>query len=267
MDSEQSAFITAQQKHHRYMVYGKKQRYIEVFQCSGEDMNLVLTGGMPAPVSPAKATPALLSPGMLPSIAPLPPTNIPPPPPPQTAPATSMSQSLPTVQQPLTWTDSALFAQQQAQIIAQHNLLARQSQAQAQNEMLLMNQIAQHNLAVLNQNVTPLSSNGTQPTGALSVNPVLKTQTTVPLMPHHLFPHHSFMMLPPRMPIALQRPPHLAYSSLVQSQTPGVFPMVSHVAVKRSYGDAFNEQATPAKRTYTPTPGSLPVYPQFYPNM
>ncbi|XP_056638862.1 RNA-binding protein fusilli isoform X2 [Diorhabda carinulata] len=63
MDSEQSAFMTAQQKHHRYMIFGKKQRYIEVFQCSGEDMNLVLTGGIPAPVSPAKATPALLSPG------------------------------------------------------------------------------------------------------------------------------------------------------------------------------------------------------------
>jgi epithelial splicing regulatory protein 1/2 len=63
MDSEQSACITAQQKHHRYMIFGKKQRYIEVFQCSGEDMNLVLTGGIPAPVSPAKATPALLSPG------------------------------------------------------------------------------------------------------------------------------------------------------------------------------------------------------------
>ncbi|XP_044746833.1 RNA-binding protein fusilli [Coccinella septempunctata] len=63
MNSEQSAYMTAQQKHHRNMVFGKKQRYIEVFQCSGEDMNLVLTGGIPAPVSPAKAAPALLSPG------------------------------------------------------------------------------------------------------------------------------------------------------------------------------------------------------------
>ncbi|CAH1126530.1 unnamed protein product [Ceutorhynchus assimilis] len=74
MDSEQSAFITAQQKHHRYMIFGKKQRYIEVFQCSGEDMNLVLTGGLPAPTSPVKATtpaPTLLSTGgtMLPSPA------------------------------------------------------------------------------------------------------------------------------------------------------------------------------------------------------
>ncbi|XP_018320857.1 RNA-binding protein fusilli isoform X2 [Agrilus planipennis] len=63
MDSEQSAYNAAQQKHHRYMIFGKKQRYIEVFQCSGEDMNLVLAGGISAPVSPAKAAPALLSPG------------------------------------------------------------------------------------------------------------------------------------------------------------------------------------------------------------
>ncbi|XP_076269051.1 epithelial splicing regulatory protein fusilli isoform X2 [Rhynchophorus ferrugineus] len=54
MDSEASAFAAAQHKHHRYMVFGKKQRYIEVFQCSGEDMSLVLTGGstmLPPPAS------------------------------------------------------------------------------------------------------------------------------------------------------------------------------------------------------------------------
>ncbi|CAG9570990.1 unnamed protein product [Danaus chrysippus] len=57
MDSEASAFLCAQQKHHRYMTFGKKQRYIEVFQCSGDDMNLVLTGGVgPSP-------PKVLSPG------------------------------------------------------------------------------------------------------------------------------------------------------------------------------------------------------------
>ncbi|XP_071547540.1 uncharacterized protein fus isoform X3 [Panulirus ornatus] len=58
MDSEHSAFLAAQQRHHRYMVFGKKQRYIEVFQCSGEDMNMVLTGGLPAQRP-------LVSPGML----------------------------------------------------------------------------------------------------------------------------------------------------------------------------------------------------------
>ncbi|XP_066954817.1 epithelial splicing regulatory protein 1 isoform X5 [Macrobrachium rosenbergii] len=48
MDGEHSAFMASQQRHHRYMIFGKKQRYIEVFQCSGEDMNMVLTGGLPA---------------------------------------------------------------------------------------------------------------------------------------------------------------------------------------------------------------------------
>ncbi|KAG0430033.1 hypothetical protein HPB47_023058 [Ixodes persulcatus] len=46
MDSEDSAFLAALQRHHRYIM-GKKPRYIEVFQCSIDDMNLVLTGGIP----------------------------------------------------------------------------------------------------------------------------------------------------------------------------------------------------------------------------
>ncbi|XP_043526961.1 RNA-binding protein fusilli isoform X2 [Frieseomelitta varia] len=58
MDSESSAYACASQRHHRYMIYGKKQRYIEVFQCSGDDMNLVLTGAVTPP-----STKALLSPG------------------------------------------------------------------------------------------------------------------------------------------------------------------------------------------------------------
>lgn len=65
MDSEQSSFQAAHQRHHRYMVFGKKQRYIEVFQCSGEDMHVVLTGGLALPSTPATPK-ALLSPGMLP---------------------------------------------------------------------------------------------------------------------------------------------------------------------------------------------------------
>lgn len=59
------------------MYFGKKQRYIEVFQCSGEDMSLVLSGGIPvspAPVSPVGKT--LISSGMLnaPTILPTPAT-------------------------------------------------------------------------------------------------------------------------------------------------------------------------------------------------
>ncbi|KAI4469160.1 heterogeneous nuclear ribonucleoprotein-related [Holotrichia oblita] len=258
MDSEHSAFITAQNKHHRYMIFGKKQRYIEVFQCSGEDMNLVLTGGIPAPVSPAKAAPALLSPGMLPSIAPLPPTNIPPPPPPSTSVAPiSQSYVQPAAHHhQLSWENPTFIAQQQAQMIAQQNLLARQSQAAQVNDLVLMNQIAQHNIAVLNQNVGSLSPS----TPATQIqNQVLKPPP-VPIVPHHLLPQHPFLFLPPRVaPLSIPRTP-VGYSPhLLQSAPPGVIPMaaVPHVAVKRSYGDAFNEQNSPAKRAFHPQSGSI----------
>lgn len=268
MDSEQSAYMTAQQKHHRYMIFGKKQRYIEVFQCSGEDMNLVLTGGIPAPVSPAKAAPALLSPGMLPSITPLPPTNIPPPPPPSNTVTGQISQNLmsPSPAASFTWDNPTLLAQHQAQMIAQQNLLVRQNQAQAQNELILMNQITQHNLAVLNQNAGPLSPTPTSNAGLTAS--MLKPTPYFSLAPHMLPSQHPYVLLPPRMThLGIPRhqmayPPHL-----IPGASPGVIPVVPHVAVKRSYGDAFSEQATPAKRAFH-AQGALPVhYQTFYPNI
>ena len=63
MDSENSANKASVNRHNRYMVIGKKQRYIEVLQCSGEDMSLVLTGGLASPSSPTKSQ--IVSPGML----------------------------------------------------------------------------------------------------------------------------------------------------------------------------------------------------------
>ncbi|XP_025410911.1 RNA-binding protein fusilli isoform X2 [Sipha flava] len=76
MNNEGSAAQAAMAKHHNYMSFGKKQRYIEVFQCSGEDMNLVLTGGGAATgaLSPVAAK-SLLSPpgGPLMSSPPFPP--------------------------------------------------------------------------------------------------------------------------------------------------------------------------------------------------
>lgn len=267
MDSEQSAFITAQNKHHRFMIFGKKQRYIEVFQCSGEDMNLVLTGGIPAPVSPAKPAPALLSPGMLSTLAPLPPTNIPPPPNPN-ANVPAVPQNLVPQNPTLGWESPALLAQQQAQLIAQQNLIARQNQAQAQNDhIMLMNQITQHNLAVLNQNVRPLSP--TAPTNQMQAQ-VLKPPPPLPMVPHHLLQQQPpFVFIPRMAPLALPRhhfyPQHLMHAP----NHPGVLPMMPQVAMKRSYGDAFADQANmqaAAKRAYQP-PNTLPVYPQFYPNI
>ena len=66
MDSEASAFGASNNKHHLYMVFGKKKRYIEVFQCSGEDMNVVLTGNAGGASGGKPQQPPLLSPGMLP---------------------------------------------------------------------------------------------------------------------------------------------------------------------------------------------------------
>ncbi|XP_052843010.1 RNA-binding protein fusilli isoform X4 [Drosophila gunungcola] len=53
MDAEDSARLCAQRKHNQFMVFGKKFRYIEVFQCSGDDMNMVLNGGLASPVAQA----------------------------------------------------------------------------------------------------------------------------------------------------------------------------------------------------------------------
>lgn len=63
MDSESAAFLAAQGRHHRYMTFGKKQRYIEVFQCSGEDMSVVLSGGLPATPQLSPVTKGVISPG------------------------------------------------------------------------------------------------------------------------------------------------------------------------------------------------------------
>lgn len=138
MDSEQAAHVCAQQKHHRYMMFGKKQRYIEVFQCSGDDMNMVLHGAtfQPNPANLPKSP--LLSPGMLPQTNPSTPQaaislNVAPP----------LTLSIPTAgaQSP----SAALIAQQQAQaqFIAQQTLLARQ-QAVAAAQAAQAQAVQQH---------------------------------------------------------------------------------------------------------------------------
>ena len=50
MDSELAAETASLLKHKKFMFIGNKKRYIEVLQCSGEDMNLILTNGATAPI-------------------------------------------------------------------------------------------------------------------------------------------------------------------------------------------------------------------------
>ncbi|KAK6727120.1 hypothetical protein RB195_005052 [Necator americanus] len=52
MNSEQAAAGAAAAAHNKFMAIGKKQRYIEVFQCSPDDMHLVMAPTAPAPVPP-----------------------------------------------------------------------------------------------------------------------------------------------------------------------------------------------------------------------
>lgn len=241
MDSEQSAFMAAQQKHHRYMVFGKKQRYIEVFQCSGEDMNLVLTGGIPAPVSPAKAaTAALLSPGMLHNLTAVPqtPNLAQPPPGPPPGPPQPQLQISPVQTQ---WD---LYAQQQAQaqahLIAQQTLLARQADQQALFMFAAANQ-PQH------QNPHLAASQGLQ---------------------------QPLLLVPQRLPIGIPTQRQvMQHHQFIPTAAPGLFPMVPHVAaVKRSYGDAFHDQTVPAKRVFQTQPPPPPhttaiPFPTYYSNI
>ena len=49
MNTEEAAQLTAINRNARQMYFAGKKRVIEVIQCSGEDMNLVLTHGYASP--------------------------------------------------------------------------------------------------------------------------------------------------------------------------------------------------------------------------
>ncbi|CAF1600804.1 unnamed protein product, partial [Adineta ricciae] len=52
MDSESASFNAAAHKNNKYMFFNGKKRYIEVLQCSGEDMNQILLGLVPSNLIP-----------------------------------------------------------------------------------------------------------------------------------------------------------------------------------------------------------------------
>jgi len=52
MDSEGASFNAATYKNNKYMFFNGKKRYIEVLQCSGEDMNHILLGLVPSNLMP-----------------------------------------------------------------------------------------------------------------------------------------------------------------------------------------------------------------------
>ncbi|XP_025115002.1 epithelial splicing regulatory protein 1-like isoform X3 [Pomacea canaliculata] len=60
LDSEEAATLTTMHKHRRPMTFANKKRIIDVIQCSGEDMSLVLASNMPTlgltPIMPQVAS-------------------------------------------------------------------------------------------------------------------------------------------------------------------------------------------------------------------
>jgi epithelial splicing regulatory protein 1/2 len=178
MNSEGAAYACATQRHHRYMIFGKKQRYIEVFQCSGEDMNLVLTG---APL-PGKA---LLSPGPLAAAGA---AQNPGPPAQAQVPVPAPQPAAPL------W-DIHAFVQAQAQAHVQAQAQAAQAQVQAQAQAQAAQAQALRNqdlwlmaLATNGPNPNPSPTSPSAPSKALALPSSVAQHHHPQHHPHH--PHH-----------------------------------------------------------------------------
>lgn len=292
MDSETAAQASAQQKHHKHMMFGKKQRYIEVFQCSGEDMNMVLNGGgYQYPSQPAITAKPISSSGMLPSRPQqqAQPLQITIPPPltlslPQSAVLqnTSSANAAGASGGSQSVTSSLIAQQQQAHYIAQHSLMARQQAAAAAAQL----QAAQHqsDQMAFFQNFSFLQS----PAGAGVSSGMPGNPYSYPLSPQ--MPQFYFLPRPQMLPMGLM-PGQM--NSLGQMQYPGMSSAASYSQAamqavqnanqlaganasaqqgtsqigtssgKRSYESAFRADpmnVSTAKRAFHPNPGASNIY-------
>lgn len=296
MDSETAAQASAQQKHHKHMMFGKKQRYIEVFQCSGEDMNMVLNGGgYQYPSPPAITAKPIASSGMLPSrpqqqAQPLQ-ISIPPP----------LTLSLPqsAVMQNATGqsgqsvgvsaggnpnqTSSLMAQQQQAHYIAQQSLMARQQAAAAAAQMQAAQQQSEQMAFFQNFSFlqSPVGSGGVSQ--GMHANPYSFPMS--PQMPQYYFLPRPGMGLPMGlMPNALgqmqyqgmqsagaygqsvlQGMPGAAHLSAAGSSAQQASQQLANASGKRSYESAFRNNdpmnVSAAKRAYHPAgPGAGNIY-------
>lgn len=294
MDSEASAYACASQRHHRYMIFGKKQRYIEVFQCSGDDMSLVLTGA----VTPPSTTP-LPSPGTLTTQAPATLTHAPPPAPvPVPVPA---AQPPP----PQLWDIHTLVQAQVAQ--------AQVAQAQAAQAQVAQAQAAIRNpdfwLMAFASNSPPTSTTPASPTSAATskslalaapspaqaqisayaVTPPAAAVAAAALHHHHAAvaqpptpaaPFLLFNPLSPRIPILRAPTPHGLLPPAIMQTAP--LNPAALMGLKRTWESAFPADAAGsiAKRAATwhappaafhataPTAApAIPYPPHFYPQI
>lgn len=295
MDSEASAYACASQRHHRYMIYGKKQRYIEVFQCSGDDMNLVLTGAVTPP-----STKALLSPGTLTTQTSATLTH-------PSAP-TAMPVPVPTAQPPPPlWDIHALVQAQAAQHAQAQAVQAQAAQAQAiRNQDLWLMALASNSCPTS----TPASPTPTAAAAATSKSLALQSQipaayamasptaaavaaaaafhapsansaaaaaaaAAAPFLLFNVHPHH------PRIPFLRAPTSHGLLTPIAMAATPTLNP-ASIISLKRTWDATFPANAAnnvgakrpawhaPAAAFHAPAPATTPSLPypaQFYPQI
>lgn len=272
------------------MLFGKKQRYIEVFQCSGEDMNMVLNGGgYQYPSPPAISAKPLASSGMLPSRPQqqAQPLQISIPPPltlslPQSAVlqnnASSNAVGVVGGGGNQSATSSLIAQQQQAHFIAQQSLMARQQAAQAAAQLQAAQQ--QSDQMAFFQNFSFLQS-----PAASGVNPAMQGNPyQFPLSPQ--MNQFYFLPRPAMLPMG-----YMPSNALGQMQYPGIPSAYAHSSMqsaqnaahlgaasgsaqqaasqlaqssgKRSYESAFRNDpmnVAAAKRAFHPNTGAGNIY-------
>lgn len=286
MDSESAAQASAQQKHHKTMMFGKKQRYIEVFQCSGDDMNLVLQGGYQQfssqPAISAKPSGMLPLPSR-PQASPVQPLQVSIPPPlsiplsiPQAS-STGHANANVVAGNASNQTPSSLIAQQQQQahFIAHHNLMARQQAAAAAAQLQAAQQHASDPMTYI-----PNFGFFQSPTGASVGNPSSMNASQVNPYAFSLGPQFSggpqFFYVPrPMLPMGLMPTPGLNPYSSIPSAASGYVQAglqnagnnatattsaLATTSAKRSYESAFRTDpmtVSTAKRVYHPNQSNL----------
>lgn len=263
MNNEGSAAQAAMAKHHNYMSFGKKQRYIEVFQCSGEDMHLVLTGGGAATgaLSPVAAKALLSPPGMLPAQPLITASQV-----------ANSGTPVPTLMP--AWDPMSVYAQNIAQTLALQRAAmaaAQQQQQQQQQQESWLYQLAQHNQLI---NLALFTKQQQDMNGGIghqhNLQSILSPNAAQQLLDNSAqnYMAKNAAAAAPFMYLNMPRFPHnMAAKPFVPVSAAGgqfVMPPTANSPQKRSWQQAFPGSAeSSTKRPFAPPPVSAngPMFP------
>ncbi|XP_008181592.1 RNA-binding protein fusilli-like [Acyrthosiphon pisum] len=246
MNNEGSAAQAVMAKNHKYISFGKKRRYIKLFQCSGEDMHLVLTGGGAASRGLSLvADNALLSP---PGMSPI-----------QHLMTTSQvaNTGIPVPTLMPAWDPMSVYAQN----LAQTQALQRATVAAAQQESWLY-QLTQHNNLI---NPASLTKQQQDMNGGIAQQPNIQSILS-PNAAHHLLDNsaQNYIAKSPASPFLYfnmpQFPHNMAAKPYVPISATGgqfVMPPMAYSQQKRSWQQAFpGGHESSNKRQFAPPSAS-----------